>query len=108
MCKGRGRGKGWVEGRSHIHAHALMYIHVLFDLPASYLTVQSWLLNDPHMEPRSMYPPFVQAGDQYLKALLPIVSPLQVMYKSFDPIRLYTLSKFLAVSRWKDNVVSIN
>lgn len=45
-----------------------------------YLTVQSWLLSDPHMKPRSLYPPFVQAGDQYLKALLPIVSPLQVMY----------------------------
>ena len=60
-----------------------------------------------------MYPPFVQAGDQYLKALLPIVTPLQVMYKSFDLlflndsviILLYTLFKFLADRRWEDNVV---
>lgn len=44
----------------------------------------SWLLSDPHMKPRSMYPPFVQAGDQYLKALLPIVSPLQ--YSKGGPI----------------------
>ena len=51
------------------------------------------------MKPRSMYPPFVQAGDQYLKALLPIVSPLQVIYKYFDLLndktgRQCSLNKF--------------
>ena len=44
-----------------------------------FLSVQSWLLNDPDMKPRSMYPPFVQAGDQFFKKLLPIVVPLQVI-----------------------------
>jgi len=63
------------------------------------------------MKPRSMYPPFVHAGDQYLNTLLPIVSPLQVMYKSFDLLKdsliilLYTLLKFAADRRWEDNFV---
>lgn len=37
----------------------------------------SWLLSDPHMEPRSMYPPFIEAVDQFYKRFLPILVPLQ-------------------------------
>ncbi|KAL9963399.1 hypothetical protein ACROYT_G026909 [Oculina patagonica] len=44
----------------------------------------SWLLNDPNMQPRSMYPPFVEAGDRFFKKLLPIVAPLQ--YSKGGPI----------------------
>ena len=28
-----------------------------------------------------MYPPFVQAGDQFFKKILPLFVPLQVMYR---------------------------
>lgn len=37
----------------------------------------SWLLHDPEMKPRSMYPPFIKATKQYFKRLLPILEPLQ-------------------------------
>ena len=84
-------GSLMVEGRTFKYTWVIWH--------TSYLTVQSWLLSDPHMKPRSMYPPFVQAGDQYLKALLPIVSPLQVIYKYFDHLndktgRQCSLNKF--------------
>lgn len=60
-----------------------------------FITFQSWLLSDPDMKPRSMYPPFVQAGDQYLNTLLPIVSPLQVMYKGkVFPFKMTALESF--------------
>jgi len=44
----------------------------------------SWLLHDPHMEPRSMYPPFIEATEQFFKTLLPIFVPLQ--YSKGGPI----------------------
>lgn len=37
----------------------------------------SWLLHDPEMEPRSMYPPFIEATERYFQKLLPILVPLQ-------------------------------
>ena len=40
--------------------------------------IYSWLLHDPHMEPRSMYQPFIEATELFFKRLLPILAPLQV------------------------------
>lgn len=37
----------------------------------------SWLLHDPEMQPRSMYPPFIEATERYFEKLLPILVPLQ-------------------------------
>lgn len=42
------------------------------------LLVDSWLLHDPKMEPRSMYAPFIEATERYFQKLLPILAPLQV------------------------------
>lgn len=38
----------------------------------------SWLLHDPKMKLRSMYPPFLHAVQKYFKKLLPKFVPLQV------------------------------
>ena len=38
----------------------------------------SWLLHDPKMKLRSMYPPFLHAVQKYFKKLLPKLVPLQV------------------------------
>ena len=52
---------------------------------------QSWLLSDPHMEPRSMYPPFIEAVDQFYKRFLPILVPLQVMYMTNKTWKLFSV-----------------
>lgn len=63
----------------------------------------SWLLQDPKMEPRSMYHPFIEATEQYFNRLLPILVPLQVLI--FDlwlsvpwcPYTLHTLPTNVSV-----------
>ena len=40
----------------------------------------SWLLRDPNMKLRSMYPGYIHAVVKYFKKLLPILVPLQVLF----------------------------
>ena len=40
----------------------------------------SWLLYDPNMKLRSMYPGYTHAVRKYFKKLLPILVPFQVMF----------------------------
>ena len=56
-----------------------------------FLYFQSWLLSDPHMEPRSMYPPFIEAVDQFYKRFLPILVPLQVMYMTNKTWKIFSI-----------------
>jgi len=44
----------------------------------------SWLLRDPKMKLRSMYPPYIRAVGNYFNKLLPILAPLQ--YSRGGPI----------------------
>ena len=37
----------------------------------------SWLLKDPHLQVRCMYPPYLEAVDRFFDALLPHLAPLQ-------------------------------
>jgi len=43
----------------------------------------SWLLRDPKMKLRSMYPGYIHAVEKYFKKLLPILVPLQVIFALF-------------------------
>ena len=40
----------------------------------------AWLLKDPQMQVRCSYPPFLQAVDRYLDAVLPQLTPLQISH----------------------------
>ena len=56
----------------------------------------SWLLHDPNMKLRSMYPGYIHAVRKYFKKLLPILVPLQVMfaYSLLDVAKKYLPYKF--------------
>ena len=43
----------------------------------------SWLLSDPNMKLRSMYPRYIHAVEKYFKKLLPELVPLQVIFAYF-------------------------
>ena len=49
----------------------------------------SWLLDDPGMQVRSMYPGYIKAVDRYFDKLLPMVKPLQ--YHKNGPIVAFQL-----------------
>ena len=48
--------------------------------PHFFFVFSRWLLGDPDMVVRSMYPPFLRAVERYFDALSSIVSPEQVKY----------------------------
>lgn len=65
----------------------------------------SWLLRDPHMEPRSMYRPFIEAANQFFGRILPIFVPLQ--YSRGGPIIAFQIENEYG-SYYSDDVEYMN
>ena len=56
----------------------MIYRYGIFVVAECSSFLLSWLLHDPNMELRTMYPPFVKAVERYFDKLMPILVPLQV------------------------------